>query len=146
MFCQGAYPSGRNSVGLKGRILEQAPNGDDLGMNTTVLFWRRTDVQGLERLELAVEPEGRATATSTVICLGGGGFRLDHHWRLDPDWRAESVTVERWNSQGHGVLRLERAAMGWRVDGAPRPVNHYGAADMDLVDEGIRDFFEKGQA
>ena len=27
-------------------------------MSTSVLFWRRTDVEGLERLELAIEPEG----------------------------------------------------------------------------------------
>jgi uncharacterized protein len=46
-------------------------------MSRSVLFWRRTDVEGLERLELAIEPE-RVTATSTVICLEGGGFRLDH--------------------------------------------------------------------
>jgi uncharacterized protein len=99
-------------------------------MSTSVLFWRRTDVEGLERLELAVEPE-RVAAASTVICLEAGGFRLDHRWRLDPDWRARSVTVERWNAQGHGVLRLERAGAGWRVDGAPRP-DLDGAEEPDL--------------
>ena len=99
-------------------------------MSTSVLFWRRTDIEGLERLELTVEPDG-VTATSTVICLEAGGFRLEHHWRLDPDWRAQSVTVERWNAQGHGVLRLERAGTGWRVDGAPRP-DLEGAEEPDL--------------
>jgi hypothetical protein len=100
-------------------------------MSTSVLFWRRTDVTGLERLELAVEPAG-VTAASTVICLEAGGFRLDHRWRLDPDWRARSVTVERWSAQGHGVLRLERVAgTGWRVDGAARP-DLDGAEEPDL--------------
>ena len=89
-------------------------------MSTSIYFWRRTDVEGLERLELAVEPEGIA-AKSTIVCLEAGGFRLDHCWRLDADWCAQFVTVERWNSQGHGVLRLERAGTGWRVDGALRP-------------------------
>ena len=89
-------------------------------MSTSVLFWRRTDVAGLERLELAIEPGG-ITAASTVICLEAGGFRLDHRWRLDPDWRAQSAIVERWNSQGHGALRLERSGYGWTVDGKPRP-------------------------
>ena len=96
-------------------------------MSTSILFWRRTDVEGLERLELAIETD-RVVATATVICLEAGGFRLDHRWILDSDWRAKCVTVERWNSQGHGVLRLERAGTGWRVDGTPRP-------DLEGVEE-----------
>ena len=99
-------------------------------MSTSVLYWRRTDVESLERLELLIEPEG-VTATSTLICLEDGGFRLDHRWRLDPDWRAQSVTVERWNAQGHGVLRLERAGTSWRVDGARR-LDLEGAEEPDL--------------
>jgi hypothetical protein len=99
-------------------------------MSRSVLFWRRTDVEGLERLELVVEPAGIAVA-STVICLEEGGFRLDHRWRLDRDWRAQSVTVERWNSQGHDVLLLERDRSGWRVDGARRP-DLDGAEEPDL--------------
>jgi len=67
-------------------------------------------------------------ATSTVICLDDGGFRLDHRWRLDPGWRAQCVTVERWSSLGHAILRLERVGTGWQVDGAPRP-------DLDGADE-----------
>jgi hypothetical protein len=89
-------------------------------VSRSVLFWRRTDVEGFERLELLAGAD-EIVATSTVICLEAGGFRLDHSWRLDPDWRVRSVTVERWNAEGHDVLRLERAGSGWRVDGAPRP-------------------------
>jgi hypothetical protein len=99
-------------------------------MSKSVLFWRRTDVEGLERLELVTEPDG-VTAVSTVICLEAGGFRLDHRWRLSSDWRAQSVIVERWNSQGHAILRLERAGSGWLVDGAPRP-DLEGAEEPDL--------------
>ena len=99
-------------------------------MSKSVLFWRRTDVEGLERLELSVHPDG-VTAISTVICLEAGGFRLEHRWQLDPAWRAQSVTVERWNAQGQGVLHLERAGNGWRVDGAPRP-DLDGAEEPDL--------------
>jgi uncharacterized protein len=99
-------------------------------VSRSVLFWRRTDVEGLERMELAVGPEG-VTASSTVICLEAGGFRIEHRWRLDRNWRAQSVIVERWNAQTHGVLRLERAGTGWRVDGAPRP-DLEGAEEPDL--------------
>ncbi len=99
-------------------------------MSTSVLFWRRTDVEGLERLELEVDPDG-VTARSTVVCADEGGFRLDHRWRLDGGWRALAVTVERWNAQGHGALHLERAGSGWRVNGAPRP-DLGGAEEPDL--------------
>jgi uncharacterized protein len=99
-------------------------------MSTSVLFWRRTDIEGLERLELAIEPD-QVTATATTICLEAGGYRIDHRWRLDPEWHALTVTVERWNSQGHGLLRLERAGTGWRVDGVLRP-DLEGAEEPDL--------------
>ena len=99
-------------------------------MSSSILFWRRIDVAGLERLELEIEPD-RVTATSTVICADEGGFRLDHHWHLDGGWRALSVTVARWNAQGHGVLRVERAGSGWRVNGAARP-DLDGAEEPDL--------------
>lgn len=95
-----------------------------------VLFWRRIDIAGLERLELTVAPEG-VSARSTVLCSGEGGFRLDHHWRLDAQWRALSVGVERWNAGGHGRLVLERAGSGWRVDGQARP-DLDGAEEPDL--------------
>ncbi|TNC48930.1 hypothetical protein FHG66_12205 [Rubellimicrobium rubrum] len=99
-------------------------------MTTTVLFWRRLDVQGLERLELSIEPDG-IVATSTVLCLENGGFRLDHQWQLDPEWQARSVTVERWGLAGHGVLRLQRTRQGWQVNGSPRS-DLDGAEEPDL--------------
>lgn len=99
-------------------------------MSKSVLFWRRTDVEGFERLELVIEPDG-VSAMSTVICLEAGGFRLDHRWRLAPDWRAQSLIAERWSVQGHDVLHLERAGLGWRVDGVLRP-DLEGAEEPDL--------------
>lgn len=99
-------------------------------MRKSVLFWRRIDLEGLERLELVIGPEG-VTAMSTVVCLEAGGFRLDHHWHLDPDWRTRSVFVERWNEQGQECLHLERSGTGWRVDGIRRP-DLEGAEEPDL--------------
>lgn len=99
-------------------------------MSMSCFFWRRTDVEGLERLELVVEPDG-VTAAGTVLCLEAGGFRLEHRWRLTSDWRAQAVTVERWDARGHGGVRVERAGAAWRVDGAPRP-DLDGAEEPDL--------------
>ncbi|HEV2558971.1 MAG TPA: putative glycolipid-binding domain-containing protein [Microvirga sp.] len=99
-------------------------------MSRSILYWRRIDVEGLERLELDVGPDG-VTAAGTVLCLEAGGYRLEHRWRLGPDWRARSVTVERWNAEGHGSVSLERAGTGWRVDGLPRP-DLDGAEEPDL--------------
>lgn len=99
-------------------------------MRKSVLFWRRTDVEGLERMELTIGADG-VVAASSVLCVEEGGFRLDHRWRLDGGWRAQSVVVERWNAQGHGLLRLDRDGGGWRVDGALRP-DLDGAEEPDL--------------
>ncbi len=99
-------------------------------MTRSMLFWRRLDVPGFERLELQVGPDG-IEANSTVIGTEDGGHRLDHHWHLGTDWRARAVTVERWGPRGHGVLRLERSGSGWQVDGAARP-DLDGAEEPDL--------------
>ncbi len=95
-----------------------------------VLFWRRIDVPGLERLELAEHPD-RIAAESTVLGLDGGGFRVDHRWRLTPAWRAESLEVRRWVAGEHRRLFLRRSGDGWLVDGRPRP-DLDGAEEPDL--------------
>lgn len=99
-------------------------------MTQTVLFWRRTDIHGLERMSLGIEAD-RISATSSVLSLEAGGFQLEHRWHLSPDWRALSVDIERWNRDGHGALRLERHGRGWRVNGIGRP-DLEGAEEPDL--------------
>jgi hypothetical protein len=97
----------------------------------SVLFWRRTDLHGLERMTLAVKPD-RITAMSTVISVEGGGLRLDHRWVLTPDWRAQSVEIERWDADGHQALRLARVgATAWEVNSVTRP-DLDGAEEPDL--------------
>jgi uncharacterized protein len=92
-----------------------------------ILFWRRTDVTGLERLALSISADA-VLAEATVICVEEGGFRLDHRWRLTPDWRALSLEVERWGLAGCTRLTLERTDGGWSVDGVRR-------ADLDGAEE-----------
>ena len=99
-------------------------------MGSTTLFWRRTDVHGLERLVLTHGTHG-VEADSTVLCLEDGGFRLEHHWELSADWRAQRVRVQRWDAHGQRALRVERDGDGWRVDGLRRP-DLSGAQEPDL--------------
>ncbi|CDP51785.1 hypothetical protein [Devosia sp. DBB001] len=98
--------------------------------DTDVIFWRRTDISGLERLALTRDVDGIAVSSS-LVCLEAGGFRLDHHWQLDPNWRAQRVSVERWNGDGHKTLDLERAGSGWKVDGIVR-LDLEGVEEPDL--------------
>ncbi|MGL4236314.1 putative glycolipid-binding domain-containing protein [Tabrizicola sp.] len=99
-------------------------------MSKPILFWRRTDLEGCERLELVIEPD-QIRATSTLVCLEAGGFRLDHSWRLSSDWRVQTVTVERWNDREHGRLELLKNGSSWLVNGKPRP-DLDGAEEPDL--------------
>jgi uncharacterized protein len=94
---------------------------------TEVIFWRRTDTCGLERLTLTVSIAS-IRAESTVICVEDGGFRLDHRWTISRDWRVSSVEIEKWSADGNARLTLERAGRTWKVDGVPRP-------DLDDADE-----------
>lgn len=55
----------------------------EMGCASEILFWRRTDVSGLERLMLDISAEA-VLAVSTVVCVEDGGFQIDHRWRFDP--------------------------------------------------------------
>lgn len=95
-----------------------------------VVFWRRLDIEGLERLELTPGPGG-ISVSGTVLTLEAGGLLLRHCWDLDPDWRTRSVTIELQDPEGRRSLRLERVGTGWRLDGAERP-DLDGAEEPDL--------------
>jgi hypothetical protein len=92
-----------------------------------VVLWRRIDVHGLERLELSLGVDA-VQAVSTLVCVEDGGFKMDHMWRLTPDWRAASLKVERLGADGRKQVALERDGVGWRVNGERR-------SDLDGADE-----------
>lgn len=95
--------------------------------NTEIIFWRRLDTDGLERLSV-VESEDSVRIEGTILTTEDGGCRIDHHWQLDRDWRVLDVSITRTGADGNGTLHLERTGDGWMVNGQPRP-------DLDGVHE-----------
>jgi hypothetical protein len=83
-------------------------------MSRSILFWRRLDVEGLERLELTVAPHA-VTAVSTVLCLEDGGLRMAHRWQLDAAWRAQRLGPRRLRYVDLGVAAGFEAEL--EVDG-----------------------------
>jgi len=99
-------------------------------MTPGVLYWRRLDVDGLERLEIRAV-RGGVTAVGTIVCTEDGGHVIRYRWRLDAGGRTRALTVERRGADGLRRHRLERVGDGWRVDGAMR-TDLAGAAEPDL--------------
>lgn len=96
----------------------------------SILFWRRLDLDGLERLDLDVAADG-VDARSSLISTEAGGFRLDYRWLLDAQWQTQAVAVERFDRAGQRRVTLERAQGGWRIDGSLRS-DLDGAEEPDL--------------
>lgn len=67
-----------------------------------VVFWRRLDVEGLERLELTPGPSG-ISVSGTLLTLDSGGLLLRHLWDLDADWGTRSVSVDLQAPSGAAV-------------------------------------------
>lgn len=90
-------------------------------MKDSVYFWRGIENESIERLVLCQKTDA-ISASSTLLGIDkGGGFRIDHHWHINPDWRAMSIMVERWDKKGYGSIKLKRVGIGWHVNDEPRP-------------------------
>lgn len=89
-----------------------------------IIFWKRKDVDSLERLVLNKTVDA-IYAVSSVISLASGGLRVDHKWKLTKQWRTESLEVKKWNGDDFQRLILERSGRSWSINGMPR---------MDLMD------------
>ncbi|HLW27412.1 MAG TPA: putative glycolipid-binding domain-containing protein [Kiloniellales bacterium] len=92
-----------------------------------VVYWRRTDVIGLERLVLEASAEA-VVANSTVICVEDAGLQIDYRWHLTPAWQTLSLEVEKQGPKDRSGLLLQRWGTGWKVNGDPRP-------DLDAAEE-----------
>ena len=88
-------------------------------MKRSVFHWQRVDMPGLERLVLERTDTG-IVATSTVLCLEAGGYRLDYVWDFDPSWQTRSVSIRRRGENGETSRLLERKDGNWYVDGSLR--------------------------
>jgi hypothetical protein len=95
-----------------------------------VLYWRRLDTAGLERLTIKSTADG-IEAHGTIVTAADGGVVIEHRWHLDPDWRARSVWLRRLGYGEGDMLQLDRTVAGWAVNGAPRP-DLDGAEEPDL--------------
>ncbi|OJU17988.1 MULTISPECIES: putative glycolipid-binding domain-containing protein [unclassified Sphingomonas] len=99
-------------------------------MDNRVIFWRRLDLDGVERLSI-VERDEQVHIAGTVIATEDGGFQIDHLWSLDADWSAQAVTVSRSGAGGAKAVHLERSGEDWLVDGIVR-ADLIGAEEPDL--------------
>lgn len=88
-------------------------------MRPRTLWWRRTDLDGLERL--VIKPDGDGfVARGALTTTDEGGFALTHEWRLDSNWSAQSLRVACEGPEGPCTVLVERSGAGWRVDGQER--------------------------
>ena len=97
---------------------------------TRTIFWRRLNIDGLERL-LVVEDGNGIFVKGTILTTEDGGCRVDHEWRLDGNWSTLRVAVSREGADGRKALRLDRTDVGWKVNGQARP-DLDGASEVDL--------------
>lgn len=87
-------------------------------MPPTTIFWKRTDVHGLERLHIS---PGREAAKGVIINVENGGAEVRHHWKFADDWQVLALNVQRCDREGEHQLHIGRQGKGWTVNGKERP-------------------------
>ncbi len=95
-----------------------------------IVFWRRTDIRGLERARIDFDSD-TPCAVSTVLSEEAGGLRCDYDWQIDPDRSTRRLCVTRHGADGPRSLTVERSALGWMIDGLHRS-DLDGAQEPDL--------------
>ncbi len=81
------------------------------------IFWKRTDIQGLERLSIS---PSRDEAKGVIINAENGGADVRHHWQFADDWQVLKVNVQRCDCEGEHEVHIERQGQGWTVNGNER--------------------------
>ncbi|MBB4005556.1 putative glycolipid-binding domain-containing protein [Aurantimonas endophytica] len=97
-------------------------------MLTTTIFWKRTDVHGLERLHIS---PSRDAAKGVIINVENDGAEVRHRWQFAADWQVLALNVQRYDPKGEHKVRIERRGQGWTVNGKERPELD-GAEFVDL--------------
>lgn len=86
-------------------------------MQPVDIFWRRTDVHGLERLSIS---PSREAAKGVIINVENGGAEVRHHWQFTDHWQVLKLTMQRCDSEGDHQVQIARQGQGWTVNGHER--------------------------
>ncbi len=94
--------------------------------------WRRLDSPGLEVLSLHEDANG-ITARSVIIDSGDKPFGMTADWRLDSNWRSQSLVLQVIDEAAISrQLQIARTGpASWEVDGKAR-ADLDGCAEIDV--------------
>src|SRR5690606_5686193 len=88
-------------------------------MQPVTIYWRRTDVPGLERLSISPT---RDTAKGVIINVENGGAEVRHHWQFTDCWQVLKLTMQRCDSKGDYQVQIAaRTGVDREREGAARP-------------------------
>jgi hypothetical protein len=93
-------------------------------------LWRRLDVFGLERFELARDGEGWALG-GTILTGEGGSAEVRYEVVCDAGWRTRRTKVAFRDAHGERTLELTAADGSWSIGGHRQPTLD-GCIDVDL--------------
>ena len=96
-------------------------------------LWRRIDLPGMERCELAGTPDGFRIAGTTLFSLDERAIEIRYSIALDAKWRTQIVGIHVRTPEETRSVALRADGEGtWEVGGDPVP-DLDGAIDVDLA-------------
>ncbi len=96
-------------------------------------LWRRIDIPGMERCEIAATPDGFRLAGTSLFSLNDRPVEIRYSVALDAQWRTRIVGVHvRTPEEARSVALRADGDGGWEVGGKPVP-DLEGAVDVNLA-------------